>query len=105
VLGIAILLIPTLILLVNEFRWKQEEAFVPDPDRVSLRSRIGQYPRRYLIGGGILLAVFIWTFGTNGPGLVVGLVVALAVLAWFLWAWHRSVMESVRRDLQPPEQP
>lgn len=104
-LGIAILLIPTLILLVNEFGWKQEEAPISDPDRVSLHARLGRIPRRYLIGGGILLAVLVWTVGTNGPGLLVGLAVALAVLAWFLWAWHRSVMESLRRDLRPPEQP
>jgi len=90
---------------VNEVGWKQEEVPVADPDRVSLRTRVGRIPRRYLIGGGILLLVLIWTVGTNGPGLLLGIGVALAVLVWLLWAWHRSVMESVRRDLRPPEQP
>jgi hypothetical protein len=106
VLGIAILLIPTLILLVNELRWKQDELPVPvaESDGASLRSRVARVPRRYLIGGGILLLAFIWTVGTNGPGLLIGIVVALAVLAWFAWAWHHSVMERVRRDLRPPEQ-
>ena len=104
-LGIAILLIPTLILVVNEVGWKQEEVPVANPDRVSLRTRVGRIPRRYLIGGGILLLVLIWTVGTNGPGLLLGIGVALAVLVWLLLAWHRSVMESVRRDLRPPEQP
>jgi hypothetical protein len=105
VLGIAILLIPTLILLVNELRWKHEEAPVREPDREGLRSGIARIPRRRLIGGGILLLTFIWMFGTNGPGLLVGLGVAFAVFAWFLWDWHRSVMQSVRRDLRPPESP
>jgi hypothetical protein len=105
VLGIAILLIPTLILLVNELRWKQEEAPASEPDGEGLRAGISRTPRRRLIRGGILLLAFVWMLGTNGPGLALGLGVALAVLAWFLWEWHRSVMQSVRRDLRPPGQP
>ncbi|HKD94711.1 MAG TPA: hypothetical protein VKB43_08405 [Gaiellaceae bacterium] len=104
-LGIVILLIPTLILLVNELLWKQEEMPVSESDRESLRSGIARIPGRKLIGGGILVLAFIWMLGTNGPGLLVGIGVILAVLAWFAWDWHHSVMESVRRDLGPPESP
>ncbi len=102
-LGIAILLIPTLILLANELGWKQEEAPASEPDREGLVARIARVPRRKLIGGGILLLALLWTVGTNGPGLLIGYGVALAVLVWFLWHWHRSEMRSVRRDLRPPE--
>ena len=78
-LGIAILLIPTLILLANELRWKQEEAPASEPDRDGLGARIARIPRRRLIGGGILLLALVWTVGTNGPGLVIGFGVAFAV--------------------------
>lgn len=103
-LGIAILLIPTLILLVNELGWKHEERPAPEPDGESFRSGIARIPRRRLIASGILLLAFIWIFGTNGPGLLLGLGVVFAVLAWFLWEWHHSVMQSVRRDLSQPGQ-
>jgi hypothetical protein len=102
-LGIAILLIPTLILLVDELRWKGEMAPGPEPDRASLRSRIGALPRRNLIGAGVLLLALIWIAGTNGPGLLLGLGVILAGSAFFLWRWHRSEMRRVLRDLKPPE--
>lgn len=104
-LGVAILLIPTLILLVNELGWKHEEVPAPAPGDESLRSWVARVPRRKLIGGGILVLAFVWALGTNGPGLLVGIGVVLAVGAWFLWDWHHSVMESVQRDLRPPQQP
>jgi hypothetical protein len=104
-LGIAILLVPTLILLVSELRLnvQVEPEPEPEPDRVSLGDRIAAIPRRYLVGGGVLLAILVWTSGTNGPGLLLGFGVGLAVLALFLWRWHRSVMQSVQRDLRPPQ--
>lgn len=105
VLGIGILLIPTLILLVNELGWKQEEAPVSDPDHVSLRTRIGRVPRRHLIGVGAFLLLLIWMSGTNGAGLLLGFGVFFAGSAVFLWLWHRTTMRNVRRDLKPPEQP
>jgi hypothetical protein len=104
-LGIGILLIPTLILLLNEVGWKHAEVSAPGPEDESLRSWVARIPRRKLIGGAILVLAFIWILGANGPGFVVGLGVALAVIGWFLWDWHHSVMQSVRRDLQPPQQP
>jgi hypothetical protein len=104
-LGIAILLLPTLILLANELGWKQEAAPEPEPERESLRDRLARLPRRNLIGAGVFLLVLIWLAGTNGPGLVLGLGVIFGVLGVFLWQSHRSSMRSVRRDLRPPEQP
>ena len=104
-LGIAILLIPTLILLVNELLWKQEAMPEPEVDRVTLRERVARLPRRNLIGAGVFVLVLIWLTGTNGPGLVLGLGVLFAVLGVFLWQSHRASMRSVRRDLRPPEQP
>lgn len=104
-LGIAILLIPTLILLVNELLWRQDVVLEPEVDRVSLRDRIARLPRRNLIGVGVFVLVLIWLTGTNGPGLVLGLGVLFAVLGVFLWQSHRSSMQSVRRDLGPPEKP
>ncbi|MGZ4403022.1 MAG: hypothetical protein ACXVRV_03235 [Gaiellaceae bacterium] len=108
-LDVAILLIPTLILLANELRWKQqvepspEVAPGPEEDQPSLRSRIAVTPRRKVIGAVVLLVVFIWLAGTNGPGQLVGFGVLAAGSALYLWQWHRSTMRSVLRDLRPPE--
>jgi hypothetical protein len=109
-LGIAILLIPTLILLVDEVGRKSEVvALEPapdaDPDTPSLRSLWSAVPRRALLGGVLLLAVLVWMVGTNGPGLLLGLGVLLACLTVFLWHWHRVQMRSVLRDLRPPQKP
>ena len=102
VLGVAILLIPTLILLVDELRWKQF-APVPGVEHESFRSGIGVIPKRNLLVGGALLLFLIWIAGTNGPGLLLGLGVLLAGSAVFLWRKNRSVMRSVLKDLRPPE--
>lgn len=105
-LGIAILLIPTLILLASELRWKLE-VVAPEPESApaSLPPAWLGSRRRTLIGTAALVVILVWLAGTNGPGLVLGLGVVLAGSAVFLWRWHRSVMRSVRRDLKPPEQP
>src|SRR5207245_4805543 len=108
-LDVVILLIPTLILLGNELRWKQqvepgpEVALGPEEDRPSLRSRIAVIPRRNVIGAVVLLVVLIWIAGTNGPGLLVGLGVLAVGSALFLWQLQRSTMRSVLQDLRPPE--
>jgi hypothetical protein len=102
-LGIAILLIPTLILLADELSWQGEPAPGPEPDHTSLRSRISALPRRTLIGAGVLLVGLIWLSGTNGPGLLLGLGILFAGSALLLWRRHRSDLRSVRRDLRPPE--
>ena len=65
-LGIAILLIPTLFLLANELRWKQEATPDAEPGP-NLRSRIGATPRRYLIGTGVLMLFLVWLAGTTAP--------------------------------------
>ncbi len=106
-LDAAILLIPTLILLVNElFRKeeKEEAATVPEDDRPS-RSGIAGIPWRYLIATGVLLAALFWMAGTNGAGMLLGLGVLALGSALYLWQWNRSTMRSVRRDLKPPENP
>jgi hypothetical protein len=100
---IAILLIPTLILLADELRWKREEAPGPEPARPSFRPRTGGIPWRTLIGAGVLLLALIWTAGTNSYGMVVGFGVVFAGIALFAWQRHRSVVRSVLRDLRPPE--
>lgn len=105
VLGIAILLIPTLTLLANELSWRREAPPGREPDHRSLRARIGAIPRQYLIGGAVLIASLLWLAGTNGPGLLIGLGIPLAGLAVFLWWLDRSEVRSVRRDLAPPGKP
>jgi hypothetical protein len=104
-LGIAILLIPTLILLADELSWRGEVVPGPEPDHVILRSRIGALPRGYLIGTVVLLLALFWLAGTNGLGELLGLGVFLAGAALLLWRKNRSDMQSVRRDLRPPEKP
>jgi len=101
--GIAILLIPTLILLADELSRRGETELVPESDSTSLRSLIHAIPRRALIGTGLVLLALIWLAGTNGPGLVLELGVVLAGSAFFLWRKHRSEMRRVMRDLRPPE--
>jgi hypothetical protein len=103
-LGIAILLIPTLILLVDELFRRGEMAVALESDDESLRSLVTAIPRRYYIGAGLLLVALIWMAGTNGSGLLLGLGIAFAVAAAFLWRWHRSEMRRVTRDLRPPEE-
>jgi hypothetical protein len=109
VLGLAILFIPTLVLLVDEFGRKNEVVVLeptPDatlPDRPSARSLTSVLPRRAIVGGVLLLVVLVWMAGTNAAGLLLGLGVLLACLAGFLWHWHRQQMRSVLRDLSPTE--
>jgi hypothetical protein len=104
-LGIAILFIPTLILLANELRWKEEATPDPESGGPSLRSRIGSVPRGYVIGAGVLLLLLIWISGTNGSGMLVGLGAVLVGSALVLWYRDRAIVRGVRRDLGPPEKP
>jgi hypothetical protein len=103
-LGIAILLIPTLILLVNELLWRQDATPDPEPGP-TLRSRIGAIPRRYIVGTAVLVLLLIWLAGTNSSGMLVGLGVVFVGTALFLWYRDRAIMRGVRRDLGPPEKP
>jgi hypothetical protein len=102
-LGIAILLIPTAILLVDELFRKGEVAAAAESDDENLRSLVRAIPRRFLIGAGLFLVALIWMAGTNGSGLLLGLGIAFVVAAFFLWRWHRSEMRRVQRDLRPPQ--
>jgi len=101
VLDVAILLIPTLILLADELGRKQEAA----PDSASLRSYIAGIPRGYVIGAGILLALLVWMSGTNGDGELVGLGIVAAGGSLWIWRKHRSEVQRVLRELNPPEKP
>lgn len=102
-LGIAILLIPTLILLVDELRRRHEVAPVAESDAADVDLRIGSIPRRNLFAGAIALLFLIWIAGTNGPGLVLGLGVGVAVCAVLVWRRHRSELRRVLRELGPPD--
>jgi hypothetical protein len=104
-LGLAILFIPTLILLVNELLWNEEATPEPEPDGPSFRSRIGAIPRRYIVGTAVLLLLLIWLAGTNSSGMLVGLGVVFVGTALFLWYRDRAILRGVRRDLGPPEKP
>jgi hypothetical protein len=101
-LGIAILFIPTLILLATELRWK-EATPEPDPSGPSLRSRIGAVPRGYVVGAGVFILLLFWLAGTNSAGMLIGLGVVLVGSALFLWYRDRAITRGVRRDLGPPE--
>jgi hypothetical protein len=102
-LGIAILLIPTLILLADELSRRGEAEDAPESDRAGLRSLIHAIPRGALIGTGVtLLALILWA-GTNGPGEALEFGVVLAGSAFFLWRKNRSEMRRVMQDLKPPE--
>ena len=103
-LGTAILLIPTVILLLDELFRRGEMAIAIESDDATLRSLVTAIPRRFLIGAGLFLVALIWMAGTNGSGLLLGLGIAFAVAAFFLWRWHRSEMRRVTRDLRPPEE-
>jgi hypothetical protein len=103
-LGIAILFIPTLILLANELLWRQDATPDPEPGP-TLRSRIGAIPRRYIVGTAVLVLLLIWLAGTNSSGMLVGLGVVFVGTAMFLWYRDRAILRGVRRDLGPPEKP
>jgi len=103
-LGITILFIPTLILLANELRWKQEAT--PDPERgPSLRARIDVIPRRTIVGVVAFVLALGWLAGTNSSGMLLGLGVVFTGTALYLWHRHRVVLRGVVRDLNPPEKP
>ena len=104
-LGLAILFIPTLILLVNELLWNEEATPEPEPGGLSFRSRIGAIPRRYIVGTGVLVLLLIWLAGTNSSGMLVGLGVVFVGTALFLWYRDRAILRDVRQDLAPPEKP
>lgn len=101
-LGLAILLIPTLILLADELRRTSEEAPEPEPEEASARRKI---PRRNLVGGVVFLVVLVWMAGTNSSGMLLGLGIILVGLGLFLWRKDRLAMRAVLRDLGPPEKP
>ena len=98
VLGVAILLIPTLILLADELT-RKGEAVAPAPD---LTPRDSGTRRRHLIGAGLFLVVLIWMAGTNIEGMLLALGVLLVAGALFLWHNDRVAMRAARRDLGPP---
>jgi hypothetical protein len=104
-LGIAILFIPTLILLVNELFWNEEATPEPEPGGPSFRTRLGAIPRRYIVGTAVLVLLLIWLAGTNSSGMLLGLGVVFVGTALFLWYRDRAILRSVRRDLGPPEKP
>jgi hypothetical protein len=103
-LGLAILFIPTLILLVNELLWNEEATPDPEPGP-TLRSRIGAIPRRYIVGTGVLALLLVWLAGTNSSGMLVGLGVVFVGTALFLWYRDRAILRGVRRDLDPRAKP
>jgi hypothetical protein len=100
-LGLAILLIPTVILLGDELRRKTEA--LPAPVEPSLGHR--KIPRRNLVGGVVFLGVLIWMAGTNASGMLLGLGIILVGLGLYLWRKDRLAMRTVLRDLGPPEKP
>jgi hypothetical protein len=104
-LGVAVLLIPTLILLVNEFRWKQAEAPPLAADADEDASLIGMPSRRTLIGSGIVLAFISFLAGANDASFAIALGVAVVGSALFLWWKDRTLMRSARRDLGTPQKP
>jgi hypothetical protein len=104
-LSIAVLLIPTLILLANELRWKEQVAPGSETERSAPGSDPPLVSRRTLIGGAAVLLILIWISGTNNTGLLVGLAVVFGGSGLLLWRKHRSQVRSVERDLNPPQPP
>ena len=102
-LGLAILLIPTVILLVDELTRENEVVPRQEQPAADVAPRSRGIPRRYLIGGGLFIVMLIWMAGTNGAGLLLGLGVLFVAAVLFLWHKERVTMRTLRRDLGPPE--
>jgi hypothetical protein len=102
-LGLAILLIPTVVLLADELTRKNEAVPEQEQPAADLEPRARRIPRRHLIGGGLFLVMLVWMAGTNGAGLLLGLGVLFIAGALFLWHKERVTMRTLRRDLGPPE--
>jgi hypothetical protein len=104
VLGLAILLIPTLLLLADEVRRRNEPA--PERELVEVGAH-RKIPRGKLIGGVVFFGVLVWMAGTNASGMLLGLGVILVGGGLFLWRKDRLAMQAVLRDLgpTPPEKP
>jgi hypothetical protein len=97
-LSIAILAVPTLILLADELSRTGEEA--PSP---MSEPRDFQFRGRGVFVAVALVVFLVWMIGTNGSGMLLGLGVVLFGGAVFAWRWNRSLMRSLRRDLKPPD--
>jgi hypothetical protein len=102
-LGLAILLVPTLLLLADELRRTSEEVPGPEPGDPGLAHR--RLPRRNLVGGVVFVGVLVWMAGTNASGMLLGLGIILVGLGLFLWRKDRLAMRTALRDLGPFEKP
>jgi hypothetical protein len=102
-LGIAILLIPTVILLADELTRRNEVVPEPELPAADPASRSRGISRRYLIGGGLFFVMLVWMAGTNAAGFLLGLGVLVIAAALFMWHKERLTMRAVQRDLGPPE--
>ena len=102
-LGLAILLIPTLLLLADELRRTGEKAPEPEPEEPGAAHH--KIPRRNLVGGVVFVGVLVWMAGTNSSGMLLGLGIILVGSGLFLWRKDRLAMRAVLRDLGPTEKP
>jgi hypothetical protein len=96
-LDIAILLIPTLILLLSEVVRGRVAA---DPEDASLFLHLRNASRRTVAGVVVGLAVILWFGGANGTGLFVGIAVLLVGGGLFVWWNDRTEVRRVRGDLR-----
>jgi|SRR3954451_4593195 hypothetical protein len=104
-LGVALLLIPTLILLVDELRWEGGPEPEPDEGGLSLGFGSGRHRWRNIGGGVASVAVLVWMAGTNAAGLLLGLGLVFTFFAVVLWRKHRLAMRAALRDLGPLQKP
>ena len=94
---IAILLIPTLILLVSEVLRGRD---APDPEQASLFSQLRNASRRTTAGVVLGLAALVWLAGASGAALAVTIAVLLVGGGLFVWWSNRTTVRRVRRNLQ-----
>lgn len=96
-LDVAILAIPTLILLLSEvLRWRE----AVDPEEASLFSHVRNASRRTVVGVVLVLAAILWLAGASPTGVGVGLAVCLVTGGLGAWWADRTAVRRVRRDLQ-----
>jgi hypothetical protein len=105
VAGIAIFLIPTLILLLDEFRRQPGETPATESGGPTFRIVARITGRSSLVGAAALILALLWLAGTNGYGMLIGFGVVVAGLALFLWHRHRGEVQTVLREMGPPGKP
>lgn len=94
-IDVVVLLLPSLILLVDEVFRAPEST-----DQPTMLALLRRAPRRYVIGVAIVVLVALWFVGASSSGFWLGLGVLVLVGSLIVGLRSRATVQRVRRDLK-----